>query len=116
MPLFVEDDDASPSSALKRGVAYAADGFWLGGRHMKANAAFLDDVRARVPANTPVLVACQKGLRSLSACEQLVRAHSLCTRRTGQSMRACVRPHASATHRYAPPLVPRCRCAAATPR
>ena len=73
MPLFVEDDDGSLSGALKQAVAYGTGGFWLGAKHMKPNAAFLAKVRAVVPPATPVVVACQKGLRSISACEQLVR-------------------------------------------
>ena len=73
VPLFVEDSDGSVSGALKQAVAYGTGGFWLGAKHMKANASFLDDVRALVPPATPVVVACQKGLRSISACEQLVR-------------------------------------------
>ena len=73
VPLFVEDSDGSFSGALKQAVAYGTGGFWLGAKHMKANASFLADVRALVPPATPVVVACQKGLRSISACEQLVR-------------------------------------------
>ena len=73
VPLFVEDDDGSLSGALKQAVAYGTGGFWLGAKHMKPNEAFLAEVRAAVPPATPVVVACQKGLRSISACEQLVR-------------------------------------------
>ena len=73
VPLFVEDDDGSLVGALKQAVAYGTGGFWRGARHVKPNDAFLADVRAAVPPATPIVVACQKGLRSLSACELLVR-------------------------------------------
>ena len=39
-----------------------------------ARSNFIGEVLAAVPKDKPVVVACQKGLRSLSACEQLVRA------------------------------------------
>jgi rhodanese-related sulfurtransferase len=73
VPLFLDDADGSAVGALKQAVAYGSGGFWLGARSLTANAAFVDEVRAVVPTSTPVLVACQRGLRSLSACEQLVR-------------------------------------------
>ena len=70
VPIFTEDEDGG---ALRQAVAYGSGGFWRGARLLKANASFLAEARAAVPTTTPVLVACQKGLRSLSACEQLVR-------------------------------------------
>jgi rhodanese-related sulfurtransferase len=38
-------------------------GWWLGGAHMKPNPQFMAEVQASVPKDTPVVVACQKGLR-----------------------------------------------------
>ena len=73
VPIFMDDDDDSASGALRQAVAYGSGGFWRGARLLKANTSFLAEARAAVPTSTPVLVACQKGLRSLSACEQLVR-------------------------------------------
>lgn len=73
MPLFDDGDDGTLSGALKQAVAFGTGGFWRGVRYIRANDGFLADVRARVPTSTPVLVACQRGRRSLSACEQLVR-------------------------------------------
>jgi hypothetical protein len=49
-------------------------GWWLGGVHMKPNPDFMRDVRASVPSDAKVIVACQKGLRSLAAAEQLAKA------------------------------------------
>ena len=40
----------------------------------RARSNFIGEVQAAVPKDKPVVVACQKGLRSLAACEQLVRA------------------------------------------
>jgi hypothetical protein len=41
---------------------------------MKSNPAFLTEISAKLPPDAKVLVACQLGLRSLAACELLVRA------------------------------------------
>ena len=41
---------------------------------MVANPDFIADVERRVPRDARVIVACQRGLRSLAACEQLSRA------------------------------------------
>lgn len=75
VPLFVVDDEASVSSLIKRATALGMGGWWLGGSHMKPNVNFLSDVQARVAKDAPgVVVVCQKGLRSLTAAEQLARA------------------------------------------
>lgn len=74
VPLFVPDTSVDPGSLLKQMSAFGMGGWWLGGQHMKANESFLADVQAKVPKDSKVLVACQKGLRSLAACEQLNRA------------------------------------------
>lgn len=51
-------------------------GWWLGGTHMIPNTDFIGQVQAKLPKDTnpKVLVVCQKGLRSLAACEALSRA------------------------------------------
>eukprot|EP00892_Ulva_mutabilis_P000386 jgi/Ulvmu1/10348/UM061_0031.1 len=74
VPLFVPDTSLDPSSLLKQMSAFGLGGWWLGGTHMKPNASFLPDVQAKIPKDAKVIVACQKGLRSLAAAEQLSRA------------------------------------------
>ncbi|GLI64452.1 hypothetical protein VaNZ11_007724 [Volvox africanus] len=71
VPLFLEDDSMSLSSIVKRLSAFGMGGWWLGGTHMVPNPKFLEEVQAKVPKTTRLLVGCQKGLRSLAACEQL---------------------------------------------
>jgi len=73
VPLFVIDDDISPGGLLKQMSAFGMGGWWLGGSHMKPNEQFMPAVLNSVPIDKPVIVACQKGLRSLAACEQLSR-------------------------------------------
>ncbi|KAL4854502.1 Rhodanese-like domain-containing protein 11 [Chlorella vulgaris] len=74
VPLFVVDSDMSPAGLLKQASNFGMGGWWLGGAHMKPNPQFMAEVQASVPKDTPVVVACQKGLRSLAACEPLSRA------------------------------------------
>jgi rhodanese-related sulfurtransferase len=77
VPLFVVDDDVSLDNFIKQATAFGMGGWWLGGNHMKPNPNFLADVKSKIPVSQDgkgVVVVCQKGLRSLSACEQLSRA------------------------------------------
>jgi len=74
VPLFVVDDDPSFGGLLKQVSAFGMGGWWLGGKHMKPNETFLADVQQQLNKDQPVIVCCQKGLRSLSACEQLAKA------------------------------------------
>jgi len=54
--------------------AFGMGGWWLGSTHMEPNTNFLPDVLKKVPKDAKLIVVCQKGLRSLAACEQLSRA------------------------------------------
>lgn len=75
VPLFVEDQDRSFSGLMKQASAFGMGGWWLGGTHMIPNPQFLPEVLNKIPnKDTPIVVACQKGLRSLASCEQLARA------------------------------------------
>lgn len=74
VPLFVPDTSLDPASLVKQMSAFGMGGWWLGGTHMVANTKFLSEVQQKVPKDAKVLVACQKGLRSLAACEQISRA------------------------------------------
>jgi len=75
VPLFMVDDDTSIGGLLKQMSAFGMGGWWLGGQHMRPNSKFLPTVLASLPnKDEPIVVACQKGLRSLASCEQLSRA------------------------------------------
>ncbi|KAG2429194.1 hypothetical protein HYH02_014127 [Chlamydomonas schloesseri] len=71
VPMFLEDEEVSLSSFIKRASAFGMGGWWLGGGHMVPNPNFMGEVQAKVPKSAKVIVGCQKGLRSLAACEQL---------------------------------------------
>eukprot|EP00210_Caulerpa_lentillifera_P007229 g6916.t1 len=72
--VFLPDESLEIGSLLKQMSAFGMGGWWLGGTHMEPNKNFINDVKKRVPKDAKVIVACQKGLRSLAACEQLSRA------------------------------------------
>lgn len=75
IPLFVVDDESSITNLIKQATALGMGGWWLGGSHMKPNPHFLNEVTKTIPKDSKgVIVVCQKGLRSLTACEQLARA------------------------------------------
>ncbi|KAK9823713.1 hypothetical protein WJX72_004845 [[Myrmecia] bisecta] len=74
IPIFVPEDEVSIGNLLKQFAVLSMGGWWLGGSHMKLNQRFLADVQAAIPKDAKVIVACQKGLRSLAAAEQLSRA------------------------------------------
>eukprot|EP00240_Pyramimonas_obovata_P015675 CAMPEP_0118958506 /NCGR_PEP_ID=MMETSP1169-20130426/62651_1 /TAXON_ID=36882 /ORGANISM="Pyramimonas obovata, Strain CCMP722" /LENGTH=279 /DNA_ID=CAMNT_0006906623 /DNA_START=87 /DNA_END=926 /DNA_ORIENTATION=- len=74
VPLFEVDDDMSPQGLLKQMSAFGMGGWWLGGQHMMPNTNFMPQVLNKIPKDEKVVVICQKGLRSLAACEQLSRA------------------------------------------
>lgn len=74
VPLFVEDDSTSISSFLAKWAHLGTGGWWLGGTHMVPNKMFMQQIQEKIPKDSRVVVACQKGLRSLAACEQLSRA------------------------------------------
>ena len=74
VPLFQVDTEFSPSSLLKQASAFGMGGWWLGTQHMVANTEFMPQVLNKIPKGNKVIVACQKGLRSLAACEQLGNA------------------------------------------
>lgn len=76
VPLFVEEDDTSPLTLLKRQIQFGFGGWWLGQRLTKENDDFVSQVAAAVPhsKDTRLLVACGEGLRSLVAVDKLHEA------------------------------------------
>jgi len=74
VPLFIEDPATDLAALMKKASAFGMGGWWLGGTHMVANEDFGSTVGAAIPRDAKVIVACQKGLRSLAACEQLSKA------------------------------------------
>ncbi|XP_002979309.2 rhodanese-like domain-containing protein 10 [Selaginella moellendorffii] len=73
VPLFVEDDDLSPITLLKKWIHFGYIGMWMGHKLTAVNIQFLDqalDAAAR-SKDSKLLIACGEGLRSLLAIEKL---------------------------------------------
>ena len=63
IPIFEVEDELSFNAFLKKASAFGMGGWWLGGTHMKPNMGFLREVEQKIPKDSRVIVACQKGLR-----------------------------------------------------
>ncbi|KAL3696052.1 hypothetical protein R1sor_010128 [Riccia sorocarpa] len=74
IPIFDENKSMDPGTLLSKVSNFAMGGWWSGSPLMKYNERFMPDVVAKIPKSANVILACQKGLRSLAACEQLYRA------------------------------------------
>jgi len=73
VPLFIEDDDNSLLTMLKRQIQFGFGGWWLGQKLTKENESFLEDV-ASTSSTGKLVVTCGDGLRSLSAISKLHNA------------------------------------------
>ncbi|XP_002962237.2 rhodanese-like domain-containing protein 11, chloroplastic [Selaginella moellendorffii] len=74
IPVYDSDKNMDPGALLKKLSTFAMGGWWSGLALMKYNERFMPDLVATVPKSANVIVACQKGLRSLAACEQMYKA------------------------------------------
>lgn len=64
VPLFVEDEDYSPITLLKKWVHFGYIGLWTGQNFTMLNPNFVQQVEQAVPdKDTKLLVACGEGLR-----------------------------------------------------
>lgn len=72
VPIFKESTAMDVGSVFAKSVHFGmGGGWWTGGTHMVPNGEFLEEVNSKVSPDAKVIVACQKGLRSLQACKQL---------------------------------------------
>eukprot|EP00897_Mesotaenium_endlicherianum_P001432 jgi/Mesen1/1316/ME000013S00807 len=74
IPAFDEDHSLAPGIITNKLTNFLFGGWWSGAGLTKRNERFMPDVVAKIPKSANVIVACQKGLRSLAACEQLYKA------------------------------------------
>lgn len=72
VPIFVEDEDNSPVTLLKKWVHFGYIGLWTGQYLTTVNSEFLSQVENAIPGkDAKVLVACGEGLRSMTAASKL---------------------------------------------
>lgn len=75
VPIYIEDPSLGPGGLINKAITGIAGGLWMGAVPMIGNKQFLPEVLNKVDKDSPgVIVACQKGLRSLEAIEALDRA------------------------------------------
>ncbi|XP_024381109.1 rhodanese-like domain-containing protein 11, chloroplastic [Physcomitrium patens] len=73
IPMYDVNKHGDPGTLYKKVQNLAMGGWWSGQALMKYNERFMPDVVATIPKSAKVVVACQKGLRSLAACEQMYK-------------------------------------------
>lgn len=74
IPIFDIDDTFDAGSLPQKATNFVMGGWWSGVPTLSYNKQFLSKVEEKLPKDTDLIVACQKGLRSLAACELLYNA------------------------------------------
>ncbi|ESR53200.1 Rhodanese-like domain-containing protein 11 [Citrus sinensis] len=74
IPIFDIDDTFDAGSLPPKVTNFVMGGWWSGVPTLSYNKQFLSKVEEKLPKDTDLIVACQKGLRSLAACELLYNA------------------------------------------
>ncbi|XP_021720184.1 rhodanese-like domain-containing protein 11, chloroplastic [Chenopodium quinoa] len=74
IPVFDVDDKFDVGTLSKKATNFMMGGWWSGVPTLSYNSQFLSKVEEKFPKDTDLIVACQKGLRSLAACELLCNA------------------------------------------
>lgn len=73
VPLYVQKNDlSSPLGLYQEAGAFALGGWWMGGRPMKENHDFVNEVEQQISKQSPgIIVVCQTGMRSKQALKEL---------------------------------------------
>ncbi|KAL3835265.1 hypothetical protein ACJIZ3_010001 [Penstemon smallii] len=74
IPIFNVDDRFDAGTLSKKITEYMMGGWWSGVPTLSYDNQFLSNVQDKFPKDADLIVACQKGLRSLAACEILYNA------------------------------------------
>ncbi|KAL0417253.1 UNVERIFIED_CONTAM: Rhodanese-like domain-containing protein 11, chloroplastic [Sesamum latifolium] len=74
VPIFDVDDRLDPGTISRKVTDFMMGGWWSGVPTLSYDKRFLSKVEEKFPKDTDLIVACQKGLRSLAACELLYNA------------------------------------------
>ncbi|XP_071689483.1 rhodanese-like domain-containing protein 11, chloroplastic [Rutidosis leptorrhynchoides] len=74
IPIFDVDNRLDAGSLSRKVTSYMMGGWWSGVPTLSYDNQFIPKVVEKFPKDTDLIVACQKGLRSLAACEQLYNA------------------------------------------
>ncbi|GMN58586.1 hypothetical protein TIFTF001_027675 [Ficus carica] len=74
IPIFEVDNRMDPGTISRKVTSFMMGGWWSGIPILSFDSQFLPKVEEKFPKDTDLIVACQKGLRSLAACELLYNA------------------------------------------
>ncbi|KAK2388934.1 Rhodanese/Cell cycle control phosphatase superfamily protein [Trifolium repens] len=74
IPIFDVDNGLDVGTIPKKVTNFAMGGWWSGMPTLSFDNSFLPKVVEKFPKDAEIIVACQKGLRSLAACELLYNA------------------------------------------
>ncbi|KAG9447221.1 hypothetical protein H6P81_013349 [Aristolochia fimbriata] len=74
IPIFDVDKTLDAGNISKKITNFVMGGWWSGVPVLSYNNEFISKVEELFPKDTDLIVVCQKGLRSLAACEQLYNA------------------------------------------
>ncbi|XP_073008058.1 rhodanese-like domain-containing protein 11, chloroplastic [Typha latifolia] len=74
IPIFDIDNPADFGALSKKITSFVMGGWWSGSPTLAYDKTFISKVEEKFPKDTDIIVTCQKGLRSLAACEQLYSA------------------------------------------
>lgn len=74
IPIFEVESSFDAGTVSKKITDFMMGGWWSGIPTLSYDNQFISKVEEKFPKDTDLIVACQKGLRSLAACEQLYNA------------------------------------------
>ncbi|KAI3737374.1 hypothetical protein L2E82_27374 [Cichorium intybus] len=74
IPIFDVDTQFDAGTLSRKVTSYMMGGWWSGVPTLSYDNQFVSKVIEKFPKDTDLIVACQKGLRSLAACELLYNA------------------------------------------
>ncbi|CAL5057338.1 unnamed protein product [Urochloa decumbens] len=74
IPIFDIDTSVDLGGLSKKVSNFVMGGWWSGSSTLSFNKNFVQQVEEKFSKDTDIILVCQKGLRSLAACEQLYNA------------------------------------------
>lgn len=74
IPIFEVDNKIDAGTLSRKVTNFMMGGWWSGVPTLSYDDQFLSKIAEKFPKDTDLIVACQKGLRSLAACELLYNA------------------------------------------
>ncbi|XP_050223184.1 rhodanese-like domain-containing protein 11, chloroplastic isoform X2 [Mercurialis annua] len=74
IPIFEVDDRFDIGTLTSKITTFMMGGWWSGVPTLTYDNQFISKVEEKFPKDTDLIVACQRGLRSLAACESLYNA------------------------------------------